>query len=275
MNFFTRLSNGWDIALNSFKVLKENRQLILFPLLSGLSMILVIGSFATAVFALSGWDTDTVREQSRVASYLITFAYYLVNYFVIVFFNTALVHCTHLYFNGEEPTVREGLRFAVSRIGTILSWAVFAATVGTILRVLQDSFGSIGKFVTGLIGIVWSIATFFVVPVIAYENVGPLEAFRRSATLVKEKWGEGLGASFSFGLIQLLGFALLAIPCLALGWAIHPLAGIALFLLGMFAMLAVMNAVKVIFVSAIYHNINGDPVKHFNQQLADNLFIEK
>ncbi len=190
MNFFTRLSNGWNIALNSFKVLKENRQLILFPLLSGLSMILVIGSFSTAVFALSGWDTDTVREQSRGTSYLITFAYYLVNYFVIVFFNTALVHCTHLYFKGEEPTVREGLRFAVSRIGTILSWAVFAATVGTILRILQDSFGSIGKFVTG-------------------------------------------------------------------------------------GLLAVMNAVKVIFVSAIYHNINGDPVKHFNQQLADNLFIEK
>src|ERR1700754_2589151 len=167
MNLFTRLSNGWNIALNSFKVLRENRQLILFPILSGISMILVIGSFATAVFALSGWDTDTVREQSRLAGYLVTFVYYLVNYFVIVFFNTALVHCTHLYFKGEEPTVREGLRFAVSRIGAILSWAAFAATVGTILRILQDSFGSIRKVITGRIGIVWIISTFFVVPVIA------------------------------------------------------------------------------------------------------------
>jgi hypothetical protein len=275
MNFFTRLSNGWNIALNSFKVLSENRQLILFPLLSGISMILVIGSFATAVFALSGWDTDTVRQQSRLTGYLVTFAYYLVNYFIIVFFNTALVHCTHLYFNGEEVTVRKGLQFAVSRIGVILSWAAFAATVGTLLRILQESLGSIGKIVTGLIGIVWSIATFFVVPVIAYENVGPLQAFRRSSTLVKEKWGEGLGASFSFGVIQMLGFALLAIPCFLLGWAFHPIAGIALFLLGVFAILAVMNAVKVIFISAIYHNINGDPVKHFNQQLADSLFIGK
>jgi hypothetical protein len=275
MNLFTRLSNGWNIALNSFKVLRENRQLILFPLLSGISMILVIGSFATAVFALSGWNTDTVREQSRLAGYLVTFAYYLVNYFVIVFFNTALVHCTHLYFNGEEVSVRKGLRFAVSRIRAILSWAVFAATVGTILRILQESLGSIGKIITGLIGIVWSIATFFVVPVIAYENVGPLEAFRRSSTLVKEKWGEGLGASFSFGLIQLLSFVLLAIPCFLLAWAIHPLVGIAVFLLGVFAILAVMSAVKVIFISAIYHNINGDPVKHFNQQLADSLFVGK
>ena len=275
MNFATRFSNGWNIAQDSFKVLKENRQLILFPILSGISMILVIGSFVTAVFALSGWDTETVRGQSRFTGYLVTFAYYLVNYFVIVFFNTALVHCTHLYFNGEEVTVSKGLRFAVSRIGAILSWAAFAATVGTVLRVLQESFGSIGKIITGLIGIVWSIATFFVVPVIAYENVGPLEAFKRSSTLVKEKWGEGLGASFSFGLIQLLGFVLLAIPCFLLGWAIHPLVGIALFLFGVFAILAVMNAVKVIFISAIYHNINGDPVKHFNQQLADSLFFEK
>jgi Family of unknown function (DUF6159) len=275
MNIATRFSNGWTIAQNSFKVLKENRQLILFPVLSGISMILVIGSFVTAAFAVNGWDIDAIREQSRIAGYLVMFLYYLVNYFVIVFFNTALVHCTHLYFNGEEVTVRKGLRFAVSRIGAILSWAAFAATVGTILRILQENLGSIGKIITGLIGIVWSIATFFVVPVIAYENAGPLQAFRRSAELVKEKWGEGLGASFSFGLIQLLAFVLLAIPCFLLGWAIHPLLGIAVFLLGVFTIVSVMSAAKVIFISAIYHNINGDPVKHFNQQLADNLFFEK
>jgi hypothetical protein len=275
MNFFTRLSNGWAIALNSFAVLKENRQLILFPILSGISMVLVIGSFVTVVLASSGWSTQVIEDQSRVVNYLILFLYYLVNYTVIVFFNTALVHCTHLYFNGEEVTIRKGLQFSLSRIGAILSWAVFAATIGTILRLLQDSFGRIGKIITGLIGIVWSIATFFVVPVIAYENLGPLAAFKRSSSLVKEKWGEGLGATFSFGILQLLGFLLLAIPAFLIGYIIHPIAGIVLFILGAFTILVIMNAAKVIFISAVYHNINGDPVKHYNQQLADNLFVEK
>jgi hypothetical protein len=275
MNFFTRLSNGWTIALNSFTVLKENRQLILFPILSGISMILVIGSFVTVLMASYGWNTDAIGEPNTVVNYLIVFVYYLVNYTIIVFFNTALVHCTHLYFNGEEVTIRKGLQFSISRIGAILSWAVFAATVGTILRLLQDNLGWVGKIITGLIGVVWSIATFFVVPVIAYENLGPIGAFKRSSEIVRAKWGEGLGATFSFGVVQWVGFLLLAIPCFILGYLVHPLAGVILFVLGVFAILVVMNAAKVIFISAIYHNINGDPVKHYNQQLADNLFVEK
>ena len=275
MNLFTRLSNGWTIALNSFAVLKENKQLIIFPILSGISMILVIGSFITVLLASSGWDLQAFNDQSQVANYSILFVYYLINYFVIVFFNTALVHCTHLYFTGEEPTVRKGLQFAVSRIGAIFSWAVFAATVGTILRILQDNLGRIGKIITGLIGIVWSIATFFVVPVIANENVGPIGAFKRSSELVRQKWGEGLGASFSFGLIHLVAIVALAIPSLALGYFIHPFVGIALFILGFFTVIVILNAAKIIFVSAIYYNINGDPVKHYNQALADNLFREK
>jgi len=275
MNILTRLSNGWTISQNSFAVLKENRQLIIFPILSAISMILVISSFVIVIMGAAGWDTQVIKEQSRVVNYLILFGYYLVNYTVIVFFNTALVHCTHLYFNGEEVTVRKGFQFALSRMGPILSWSVFAATVGTLLRVLQDSLGRIGKFITSLIGIVWSIATFFVVPVIAYENLGPLAAFRRSSELVREKWGEGLGATFSFGIIQLAGFFLLVIPCFLLGYFVHPLAGIILFIPGAFMIIVVLNAAKVVFISAIYHNINGDPVKHYNQQLADSLFMEK
>jgi hypothetical protein len=275
MNIFERFSNGWAIARNSFSVLKENRQLILFPILSGISMILVIGSFVAVLIASGRWHIDVVSDRYNVVNYVFVFFYYLVNYFVIVFFNTALVHCTHLYFNGEEVTVRKGLQFSLSRIGVLLSWAAFAATVGMLLRILQDNLGLLGKFVTGLIGIVWSVATFFVVPVIAYENLGPIDAFKRSSTLMKQKWGESLGASFSFGLIQLLAIAAIAIPSFLLGWAIHPIAGVILFILGVFTILAIVSAVRTIFISAIYHNINGDPVKHFNQQLADNLFIEK
>jgi hypothetical protein len=275
MNFFTRLSNGWQMALNSFAVLKANRQLIILPILSAIAMLLAISTFVVAMFASAGWDAELLREQSAVANYTILFLYYLVNYFIVVFFNTALVHCTHLYFNGEEPTVAKGLRFAITRIGAIFSWAIFAATVGTILRAIQDKVGTLGKVITGLIGIVWSVATFFVVPVIAYENLGPIAAFKRSASLMKEKWGESIGASFSFGIIQFLAILLLAVPSFVLGWLVHPVAGMALFALGLFCIIVLFSAAKVIFVSAVYHDINGDPVKVFNQHFADNLFEGK
>ena len=275
MSFLSRLSTGWNISLNSFKVLRENKQLIIFPILSGASLILIMGSFVTAILAAAGWDADAINQPDRITAYGMMFLYYLINYFVVVFFNTALIYCTHLYFKGEQPTIQKGLAFSVSRLGAIFSWALFAATVGTILKALQENVGWLGKIITGIIGIVWSVTTFFVVPVIAFEQTGPLEAVKRSGQLIKEKWGESLGAGFSFGIIQLLAIFLIAVPLFLIGFFMHPLAGIAIGILAITLIIAVMSAVQTIFISAVYHNIQGDPVQHFNQHLIDNLFVEK
>jgi len=275
MSFFDRLSNGWTLAINSFKVLKENKQLIIFPTLSGISLVLVMGSFILVFLGINGWPDEGVEDSSNLTYYLYMFLFYLVNYFVVVFFNMALIHCTRLYFRGEEVSINAGLRFSLSRIGTIFSWSVFAATVGTILRIIQEESGIVGKIITGIIGIVWSIATFFVVPIIAYENLGPFAAFKRSAQMMKQKWGESLGANFSFGLIQFLAMIVLMIPCFIIGSMINLYLGIALGLMGAFIISAIFSAAQTIFVSAVYHNITDEPVKHFNQQMIDGLFQKK
>ena len=275
MNFFTRLSNGWTISMNSFKVLRANKQLLIFPLLSGISLVLVMGSFVVITLSSADWHFENITENDRVVTYGLTFLFYLVNYFIVVFFNMALIHCTHLYFKGEEVSVSKGIQFSMSRIGVIFSWAVFAATVGTILKAIQENSGILGKIVIGLFGMVWNIATFFVVPVIAYENAGPIAAFKRSAKLMKEKWGESLGSTFSFGLIQFVAFLVITVPLFFLGALINPFVGIALAVLSLFIIMAVMSAAQTIFVSAVYHNITGDPVEHVNQQLVDSLFVNK
>jgi len=275
MSFFDRLSNGWTLALNSFKVLKENKQLIVFPILSGISLVLIMGSFVLVFLGANGWSFENAEDPGTIGNYLYLFLFYLVNYFIVVFFNMSLIHCTRLYFRGEEVSINAGLRFSLSRIGTIFSWAVFAATVGTILRIIQEESGIIGKIITGIIGIVWNIATFFVVPVIAYEDLGPIAAFKRSSQLMKQKWGESLGATFSFGLIQFLAMIVLIIPLFFIGNMIHPIGGIALALMGVFIIATIFSAAQTIFVSAVYHNINDEPVKHFNQQMIDGLFQKK
>ena len=275
MSFFDRLSNGWTLAMNSFKVLKENKQLIIFPFLSGISLVLIMGSFVLVFLGINGWAFDNIEEPGNVGTYILMLLFYVVNYFVVVFFNMALIHCTRLYFRGEEVSVNAGLRFSLSRIGTIFSWALFAGTIGTILRIIQEESGIVGKIITGILGVVWSIATFFVVPVIAYENLGPIAAFKRSTQMMRQKWGESLGATFSFGLIQFIAIIVLMIPCFFLGAMIHPIAGVALAILGGFLISAVFSAAQTIFVSAVYHNITDEPVKHFNQQMIDNLFQKK
>ena len=275
MSFFDRLSNGWTLAMNSFKVLKENKQLIIFPVLSGISLVLIMGSFVLVFLSANGWSFENAEDSGTIGNYLYLFLFYLVNYFIVVFFNMALIHCTRLYFRGEEVSINAGLRFSLSRIGTIFSWSVFAAIVGTILRIIQEESGIIGKIITGIIGIVWNIATFFVIPVIAYEDLGPIAAFKRSSQLMKQKWGESLGATFSFGLIQFLAMIVLVIPLFFIGNLIHPIGGIALAIMGVFIIATIFSAAQTIFVSAVYHNINDEPVKHFNQQMIDGLFQKK
>lgn len=274
MSFFERLSNGWKIAISSFKVLKENKQLIVFPILSGISLIILSGIFTVGILAGIGWDVDNLNTEG-ITHYLIAFGFYLINYFVIVFFNMALIHCTRLYFQGEEVTIEKGLKFSMSRNGVILSWAVFAATVGTILKAIQENSGIFGKIITGIIGIVWNIAVFFVIPVIAYEGLGPIAAFKRSSQLMRQKWGESLAGTFSLGLISFLGIIVVAVPLFFMGAAFHFFAGVLLAVLGAFVVLTIVSATETIFLSAVYHNINGDPVKHVNQQLVDGLFVQK
>lgn len=276
MSFFDRLSNGWSLAMNSFKVLRENKQLIIFPILSGICILAVIASFFAISWNAGVWDDESEFESLNTPlTWLLTFGFYLVNYFVVVFFNTALIHCTRLYFHGEEVSVRAGMQFAFSRIGAIFSWAFFAATVGMILKTIQENSGWLGKIITGILGVVWSVATFFVVPVIAYEKAGPLEAFRRSSGLMKQKWGESLGATFSFGIIQFLGFLVVGGVLFLVGSIVNTYVGIGLAVLGVFLVFAIMSAAETIFVSAVYHNITGDPVKHFNEQMVDRLFEHK
>jgi hypothetical protein len=234
-----------------------------------------MASFLTAIFAAAGWQVSDADVNNNPLRYVLLFAFYVVNYFIVVFFNMALIHCTHLYFKGEKVSVSAGLKFSLSRIGSIFIWALFAGTIGFILKLIQERSGIIGKIITGIIGVVWSIATFFAVPVIAYENLGPIDAVKRSAQIMKQKWGESLVSRFSFVFIQLIAIIGICGILYFLGSLIHPLVGMLLAVLALFIIIAVMSAAQTIFVSAVYHNVTDEPVAYFDQQLVDELFQHK
>ena len=93
--------------------------------------------------------------------------------------------------------------------------------------------------------------------------------------MMKEKWGESIAAGFSFGLIHFIGVLIICLPLFFLGMLIHPIVGIAAAVAAFFVIMAIMDAARTIFVSAVYHNLKGDVSNHFDQQLIDNLFMEK
>lgn len=271
MAILTKISNGWQLAVNSLKVLNANKQLIIFPVLSLFSMALITGSLGYVFLPGFGWNAHAI-DLDGWAFYALLFVYYIVNYFVVVFFNMALMHCERLYFEGEEVTISKGLQFSAGRVLVIFQWAVFSATVGVILKIAQDNLGWLGRTIIGVIGIGWGLTTFLVVPVLAYEQLGPLDAVKRSAQLMTEKWGEGISASFSFGLIFLVVFMVLAVGAFGITYYVSEGAGIMLAVAVAMLLFVVSGAVQSIFVSALYANVNGRINNHFGQKVLDNLF---
>lgn len=273
------MSNGWALGKTSLMTIWENKNLLVFPLMSGLALIFICLSFFGGAFAIFGSDLETIFDRwagsNNVILYSLLFAFYLINYFIIVFFNVGLVHCARLHFAGEEATIKDGINYSGSRLGAILSWALLAATVGLVLKFLEDNLGWLGQIVVGLIGIAWSIATFFVVPVIAYEDVGPIEALKRSGSMMKEKWGESIGANFSFAAFFLLGYVAIVVMAMLLFY-VHPfLAGVAAVLAALL-LHTVVAAAKTVFIAATYNHMTDQPAGHFDDNnMLDSLFLVK
>jgi hypothetical protein len=176
---FSSIGRSWELAKGSFRVLRSDKELLIFPFLSFIALVIVTLSFAYP-FILVGGITSAQNGETNIASYVVAFIFYVVSYTVTFFFQTALVGAAMIRLDGGDPTVGDGLRIAFSRLPKIIVYAVIAATVGMILRWISERAGIIGQIIGGVLGFAWSIATFLVVPVLVVENVGPIEAIKRS-----------------------------------------------------------------------------------------------
>ena len=214
---FAKISYTWSLMRASWNVLKADKTLLLFPLLSGLCCVLVLISFAVPIFLAGAWHPPArgAGQVSNVVYYGILFLFYIANYFVITFFNTAIVSCAILRMAGRTATVGDGFREAVSRLPQIAGWALLSATVGLILRIIEDRSKRLGRIVAGLLGMAWTVMSFLVVPVIVGERKGPFAALKESSAMLRRTWGEQLIGGFSFGLV----FFLLSLPAVVLIFA--------------------------------------------------------
>ena len=220
---FERLDRSMDLVIASYTVLKKDKELLWFPLMSSAALVVVIACFALPMIGLGALDgLERADGRTPPLAYVVAFLFYFVQYSVIFFFNTALVGAAMIRLKGGDPTFSDGMRIATSKLGVIVAYAFIAATVGMVLRIIQERVGFIGKIIVGLLGIGWSLATYLVVPVLADRDVGPIEAIKESATLFKDTWGENVigqaGMGLAFGLILMgvifLGMCLIGVTSL-------------------------------------------------------------
>lgn len=254
----------------------SDRNLLVFPLLSGIVTLFVIATFILPlIFAGGAFSLAT----NSIAGIILIFLFYLATSFVVIFFNVGLISCVSARLQGQRMTVREGLQSAFGQIKPILAWAVISATVGLILRIIEDRAGAAGGIATALVGGAWSLVTYFVVPVFVFERKGILDAIRESWTLFRKTWGESVVGTVSITLvfvaIGILAF-ILALATLFLGNFIVFLSALALFIL-FIAILAVMaSAMQGIFVAVLYmYARTGEVPAGFDRTLLSEAFTRK
>jgi hypothetical protein len=257
---FERLSNSWQLVKASAAVLQADKELLLFPIISAVLSILVVVTFAVPAI-LAGVFASELPDAAGVpaAGYAAVLLFYVVQYFVIFFCNSALVGAALIRLRGGDPTVTDGFRIAASRVGPILGYALIAATVGMLLRAVSERSGFLGRFVVSLVGFAWNLATFLVVPVLVVEGVGPIEAVQRSASYLRKTWGEqiagNLGMGLAFGLISLgalvVGVVLLVAAAATESAALIILVAVCL-LLAFVAIALISSALSGVYAAAVY-----------------------
>lgn len=281
---YGRLAGSWELLKASARVLRSDKELLIFPFVSALATLAVTITFIVPMI-LAGLIDRIATGQSNVqiVGAVVAFVYYLIQYFIIFFTNTALVGAALIRLDGGNPTVGDGFRIAAARAGSILGYALIAATVGMVLRWIAERFGLVGQIVSGLLGATWNIATFLVVPVLVVENVGPVDAVKRSTSLLKRTWGEqiigNLGIGLAFGLLT-LAVMLLFVPAFMLAVQAQSLAAIvgvaaALIIVVLFLSL-ISAALSGIYRAAVYrYAATGQVAPGFNPQLIQAAFRER
>jgi Family of unknown function (DUF6159) len=257
-----KFSRSWELVKQSFAVLRSDKQLMLFPVLSAISCLIVTAIIATGgtllmmpAIASAAANGEQFHPNQSPLFLFGMFTLYVANYFVIVFFNVALVGVANSRLMGGTWTFRDGIELAWARKGTILQWALVAATVGVILRTLEERMGLIGRIIMRIIGIAWTLACYFVVPVLAFEDLTPIAAVKRSAKLFRDTWGEKVVGGFSISLVSFVlllpGIGLFLIATF-LGGLQGLLAGFVLMVLYLLMLSVMMSAVSGIFNAALY-----------------------
>ncbi len=268
---FATIGHTFELIKMSWRVLMKDRDLILYPIFSGISLLLVLGVFAGIA---SGTGTlDRVQtlggegeSEATVADAAMGALLLLATYFVAIYFNTALVAAAMMRLRGGDPDLAYGFRRATSHLPAILGWAIIAATVGLILQALRsrtDNF--IGQLAVGMVGGVWAYVTFFVVPVLVAEGLGPIAAIKRSGSLFRQTWGRQVAASFGFGIVYIVAAVVAFLPG-ALIFTISPIAGIVVGVLLVSLALATVAALEGIFKAALYDYAVGDPPQEFDTE---------
>jgi hypothetical protein len=270
----SKFQRSWALFGRSFQVLRENRKLLLFPIIISTLTLLIVAFFVVPLATMrTGYTLTDAGHWKAVGQaigvnfdkngnmqhtgpfYGIMAAIYLVSMFLTTFFNVAFYHEILTALNGQPVSIMRGFRFAASRIKAIAAWSLFSGLVGLLIKSIEERVGLVGRIVVRLIGVAWSVASVFAIPVIVREgaSANPVQFLKSSARMLKKTWGESLIGYVGISAGTFLAFLpLLAVAPLAmLGWVFFWI-GLAVWLVFLFVFVYVLGVAGQVYKGALY-----------------------
>ena len=254
-----RIARGFRLARVALDVLSSDRRLLLLPMASALCALLALVATATLARRLqSGSDAVQVIAPVWIAAYAVSF--------ITIFFNVALAHVVVRRWHGEPARLADGVGAAGARVVAIAGWAILTTTVGLVLQLVERLTLGISQVVLGIFAdVAWTVASFFVVPVLVVERRGPVGALRRSSQVVRERWAEGLAGVTPIALatlmvlLPLFGLVFIGAVLYATGLSAPGLLAMTGGIFAIAAVWIVSGAVTQIFTLAVFQHATGGP----------------
>ncbi|HVP95097.1 MAG TPA: DUF6159 family protein [Methanoregulaceae archaeon] len=276
---FESFSRSFTLIKESWKVLSLDKEILLFPVLSGIALLIVLLSFVIPVFFFGLISPGSAFVPGSMYIPLL-FLFYLLCYFIIIFFNSALITCARIRLTGGDPVFMDGIRSSMAHIVPILIWSLISATVGLILRLLEDRFNNlIGQIVFSLIGAAWSLITYFVIPVMIFEEKGTFGAMKESIGLFRKTWGESIIGQASIGLVFVVLMIAGAIPvgiALLSGSFTVFIVLAAVYVIYLAVLMVIVSALQGIYNTALYlYAKTGSVPEAFTKEIVETAFVPK
>jgi hypothetical protein len=279
-------SASMTIVRESWGALMKDREILWLPVFSFIATmiaVIVIGGIYFAVFmggSVAGIFTTTSTGQASsslsAAAFIAGFIFYIVTYFIQHFFQVSLYTIAYGRFNGQDLTLKDGLRGATSNFGGIMTWSVVMATVGVILDSMKSK-GKLGAIVSALMGATWNILTYFSLISLTIGKTNLKGSFTESVSIIRKTWGEALivnfGAGFVFGVISFIVTVAAVVMSMLLPFTSIWIAVGALWLFVMVMISIISTTLGAIFKLALYeYGKTGKVPEGFSPEIVQNAF---
>jgi hypothetical protein len=251
---------GKQLLRSSLHLLRQDPKVVWLPLIS---ITAAIVSFIVVTLVVLAILVVSLGNPPASIFFIALFAGYYVATATSVYFNLALVYAATDRIEGRAPTIRGSLSKARQRKTVILRWAFLAAVALVVVGVIEKFLGRTGGMIVGFVGVVaWGAATMFILPVLAFEDIGPIKSVERSSHLFKARFGTVARTSVRFGVL-FMGWMLLATAAVVVGVVLifrAPALGITLVALGIFGVfaLAQVSAAAGVYVRTVLYRYATD-----------------